>query len=113
MKIDFTQKLVNLRGKPLKHNDKDDKEVQTTLRDVCSEAMLAVTDKDKNEGGKARYERWELAGKIINTGNVVELKTEEISTIKERVGMIYGPAIVGPVYDLLEKKEEIKGDKNA
>ncbi len=105
MKLDFTQKLVDLKNEPLEIKDKDGKKTQATLGDVCSEAMLGVFDKGRNEGGKARYKRWVFAGKIINADAAIELEVEEISVIKEYVGLMYGPAIVGPVYDLLEKKE--------
>ncbi len=68
--------------------------------------MLAVFNKDADEGGKVRYERWQLAKKIIKANGIAELSSEEIVTMKERIGKMYGPAIVGPVYDLLEKKED-------
>ena len=107
MKIDATQKLVNLYGEPLRIKDKKDKEmVQATLGDICSEALLGVFEGDRNEGGKKRYERWQLAGKIIKSDGKVELSSEEIVAIKERVGMAYGPVIVGPTYDLLEGKKD-------
>lgn len=102
------QKLVDLRNEPLEIMDKDKKLVQATLCDVCSEAMLAVFDADAKEGGKVRYIRWQFAGKIINADGPLELSAEEIVTIKDRVGRMYGPAIVGPVYDLLEGKEDAK-----
>ncbi len=110
MKIDFAQKLFNLYGEPLEIKDKKSEElVQATLGDICSEALLGVFERDRNEGGKVRYERWQLAEKIIKSSGEVELGSEEIVTIKERVGTAYGPVIVGPTYDLLEgKKDELQ-----
>ena len=114
MKIDFNVKLLDLRDEPLEIRDKKAELVPATLGDVCSEAMLATLETDRNESGPAKYERWELAGKIIKADIAVELKSEEITAIKGRVGKAYGPTIVGPVYDLLEKKEnadvEIQSD---
>ena len=60
---------------------------------------------DKLEKGTVKIKRYELARKI-NEGGEVEVTAEDISMIKERVGIAFGTLIVGSVYDILEKKKE-------
>ena len=105
MRIDFKQKLVTLKNEPLELRGADNKLSQITLGDVCYQAMLGSIETDRAETGASKYERWTLAGKIANAKEPIELKAEEIVKIKDRVGKAYGPEVVGPVYDLLEKKE--------
>ncbi len=116
MKIDFRKKLVSQTGEPLEMElEKDGKndKVQMTLGNACSEALLSMLDrKDMDEDGSLKYMRWQLAGRIIATNDVVEVMAEDITLIKKRVGKRYGPVVVGPVYDLLEGKSDASKDTN-
>ena len=105
MKIDFSQKLLDFQGKQIEVTGLNKDVILATLGNVSSGALLVVLEKDRNEGGKARYERWQLAGKIIKADGLVELEAEEVTVIKERIGLMYGPIIIGPAYDLLEGKD--------
>lgn len=110
MKIDFSVKLISLKGEPLEKLDNDKKKVQMTLSDACADALLAMLETDRAESGKEKYKRWQLASKII-VSSEVDLDTDDISFIKERVGKLYGPATVGPVFNLLEGKEQNDGER--
>ena len=112
MKIDFSEKLYDLDGEPLEVLVKKEK-VQMTLGYACGEAMLAtIPHADQNEQGKSKWERWELAGKIIKADKPIGLTAEEIVSVKKRVGMTFGPPVVGPVFQLLEGKEEKEATEN-
>ena len=107
MKVNVESKLSYLNGKPMiaiRSDGKEKKETKMTLGFVATEALLAMLDVDKGNTGKVKYERYQLAGKIIKAASPVELKIEEIATIKERIGIMYGPEVVGACYDILEKK---------
>ncbi len=105
MKVDFNPNLVNLRSKSIKL-EIDGILVDATLRDACVEALLCLFESDRQEEGKPKYERWQLASELMKSvSGIVELTVEDIATIKKRVGKRYGPTIVGPVYNLLESVE--------
>ncbi len=106
--MDFTTKLVSLTNepleKPIKKNGKT-KLVQMTLGDACAEALLGLNESDRTENGKSKWERWQLASRILKSTKPIKITAEETAKIKERVGKMYGPVVVGPVYELLEGKE--------
>jgi hypothetical protein len=102
MKIDLTVILKSLDGEVLEEKTKD-KLVPITLKSVCVNAMLSMTDEDRQEQGTSKAERYKLAFKLSEGGNQ-DLSTDEIVKIKERIGKIYIPLIVGRAYDLLEGK---------
>lgn len=112
MQIDFRTKLISQTGEPLEaeeRKDDDVKKVQMTLGGACSKSLLSVaTRKDMEESGEVKYKRWQLAGKIMNTKEAVDVTAEEIVLIKKHVGNSYGPVVVGPVYDILEGKNGSK-----
>jgi len=103
MKIDFDSKLIDLKGKVLK-DTVEGKQVELTLKDPCLNALLANTTKPQNapiETGRDKFKKYNLAKKI-NSGGAVELISEDITLIKEQLGLIYPPLLVGICYDLLE-----------
>lgn len=117
MKIDFGAILYALDGEPFERVDGDKKDnnnkpvlIPMTLGHVCAQATLGMIDQDKTANGVEKYERWQLAGKVIKDIEI-DLTHEEIVKLKERVGLVYGPAHVGPVYSLLEDDDIAKKDK--
>ncbi len=100
MVVDFTQHLKNpLSGEPV-YRDKDSKEL-STLSDICVNALITSLKGDEGMAGTTKFELWCLAKKIYNAQ--VDLKSEEIAKIKERVGKMYSSLMVGIAYELLEK----------
>jgi len=95
MKIDFSQKLKTLTGETFKMDDKE-----ILLSEMCVDALLA-TEQNEPIGGQEKMKRWEIAKKIHNKEEV-EITSEEITLIKERVGKILITPIVGSINDLLE-----------
>lgn len=96
MKINFDLPIIDLlEGKPFTQKGE-----VTTLKVACKQALLMM-GQNENLTGEEGYERYKLAQKI-DSGGIVELKSEEISKIKKLVGQRFSPGIIGPVYELLE-----------
>ncbi len=112
MKVDVTIKLFNLKGEPLetqvrvKQEDETYKveAVHATLGSICSDALLSVLPGDEKVSGKIKYDNWQLAKLLLNSGKAeVNVTAEQIVTIKDRIAKSFGTVVVGPVYALLEK----------
>jgi hypothetical protein len=102
MNIDATKVITGIDGKPF--TEEGDKNL--TIRTVCVAALMNV---EANEGtGEEKLKRYILAIKIHEAEQMVEVAAEDISLIKKLIGKGYGPAIVGPVFLILENKENVK-----
>lgn len=100
MKVDFSLTLKRMDGEPIPKSKTD--KAPTILQDVAVEALLSF-DPQKPCKGKEKMDRWSIATKIYQAnGNAVNLESEEIAKIKELVGDIYGPLIVGQAWNMLE-----------
>ncbi len=95
-KINFDAVLTKLGGGPLQDDEKKD----LTLAGAAKQALLVLDDK---QTGEQKYDHYCLATKVVNGGEV-NLKSEEISTIKEVIGKYMYPVVVGQAWDLLEGK---------
>lgn len=109
MSINFNAPLKDLDGKVitdkvLDHEDKVNL-VKATLGRVAANALLAVTDEDKNMTGETKVKRYDLAMKVIN-GKADKLKAEDISEIKKAIGKTYAPLIVGQAWRMLDPAEK-------
>lgn len=95
-KVNFDLVLKKLDGKPLK----DDKEKDLTLSDAAKQSLLV---NDEKQTGSEKYENYCLAA-MVDKGGVIDLKSEDISKIKEMIGKYMFPVVVGPAWDALEGK---------
>jgi hypothetical protein len=100
MKIDFTQKLMQINGSPIKLTDKPDA-ADATLQDIVTEALMApnpaVDVFDVHSAG------FKLASRISKRPTACELSREEVLTITRAVGRVYRSAgMCGPVDMLLD-----------
>lgn len=95
MKINFDAVLVHIDGKPLQVDKSD-----MTLKFACTESLMAAIREDETATGAVKITRYELAVKV-NVGGEVEISPEEASLLKERIGKVFGVAVVGPAYKLL------------
>lgn len=95
MKINFDSVLKHISGENLKTNGED-----LTLKGASIEALIAIAESDRNATGEDKFKRYEIAMKV-NAGGEVELTPEEVAVIKKRVGEVFGVAVVGPAYKLL------------
>lgn len=100
MKVDFSLELRTMAGEPIPRSKTN--QAATTLKDVAVEALLAF-DPQKNVKGKDKMQRWQIAATIYaSNGEVVTMEMEDVAKIKELVGDIYGPLIVGQAWNMLE-----------
>lgn len=105
MKIDMSQTLLDLGGLPLRNNDEI-----LTLGSVSIEALVLVQRDDRVNGGE-KFKRYQIAQKIHGK-DLIDLTLDEIVLIKDLIGKAYGPAVVGPAFNLLENpKKQSKGKK--
>jgi len=93
-KINFDVVLKNLEGKPLKDGDGKD----LTMARACRNALHVM---DEKATGDEKYKNYVLALKVGDGGDV-DLKSEEITRIKDYIGKNMYPIVVGPVWDFLE-----------
>ena len=106
-KIDVTQTLKNLDGSDLTDATQicptcgQATEARTwTLRLVLQNVLMAVV-RDENPDGAEKALRYALAMRI-HQNDEVELSVEERAKLKDLVGKVYGPLIVGQVWEMLE-----------
>jgi hypothetical protein len=100
--IDFTQELHGLDGKPIPLAKSGDKPSEnTTLSEVSVTALVMQLDEDRSMSGATKFSNSELARKIYKAKNAI-LTAEEVATIKDRIGKVYPPLIVGAAWPLLD-----------
>lgn len=100
--------MIVLLGKELK--DFEGTTIDSTPTDstpvtagkIATNALLATFQDEPQLSGEDKLLRWELAVKIKNTPDPIELTAEEISLIKKLVGKAYSPMIVGQTWKILE-----------
>lgn len=97
MKINLNQVLRDRSGNAINHEGAD-----FTLKDACVNALFAD---DPKIAGKEKYLRGDLAGRILIEKDI-NLKSEDISKIKELIGKIYAPIIVKQAWDMLEQENK-------
>jgi hypothetical protein len=99
--IDFTQEVKGIDGKPIPYNPDGKLPAVLTLGDAAVNALETSIDEDRGLSGAVKFEHDELARKVYKHSDVV-LTAEELATIKERVGKVYGAMIVGAVWRMLD-----------
>jgi len=102
MKINFDSSIKNLDGEVIKNTSGGD---DIILKDVAVNALLAPPVDNKPVQGKEKLKNYLLAQKV-NAGGEIELKVEEISLIKEKIGVGYATLIVGSAYKILDPISE-------
>lgn len=98
--LNFTQVLAGLDGKPFPITEAKDSP-PATLGDVAVAALTGVLAEDARDDGAAKFKRGELAHRIYKAKSI-ELTVEEVALIKERIGKVYGPAVVFAAWPLLD-----------
>lgn len=112
MKIYFTQNLVQLDGSPLEFTTmacpacgRPRESRPATLRGACANALVAQFQDEQNLSGEEKVKRYQLAMKIINE-DAVDLPAADVALIQKLVAKVYGPLIVGQVWEMLEPKDK-------
>jgi len=99
MKIDVTQILRDLDGKPIDEN--------ATLRKACLEALLSPLKGDENMQGADKQALFALADRV-HAETSPDLAIEEWAKIKDRIGRAYPPLIVGRAYAMIDPPAKLK-----
>jgi hypothetical protein len=76
--------------------------VPATLRSVSVSSLLAAYPDEQGLGGDEKFRRWELASKIKNGTDPVEVTVDEVALVKKLIGKAYAPIIVGQAWKMLE-----------
>ncbi len=97
MLVKVNVSLKTLDGQGMKDNV-DGKAVDATVRMAMVNAILSPVEK---ESGIDKVKKYELAKKIY-ASDEVDLNEDEIKLIKERIGEVYAPIIVGQIFELLK-----------
>ena len=105
--IDFTQVLIGMDNKEIPNTGSDPKK-PLTIGDVTVQALETLLDEDRKSTGAEKFHMDEIARKVYQNKKAV-LTAEQISMIKDRIGKVYGPLIVGAAWRVLDPAE--KGDK--
>ncbi len=104
MKIDMTKPIKNLIGVNLENPESKLKEKEPlTMRIVCTNSLLTPTQDDKNIDGNEKAKRFELAMRIY-TEKEIDLDIDELKMIKDLIGRLYTPLVVGRAYQILDPK---------
>lgn len=100
MKIDFTQELKMYRGLPIVINPETNE--TATLKFAALEALMMTTGQDI--GAVEILRRNELARKIWNAQEAVDIAIEDVSLIKSMIPLRFKDAIViaAPALEMLE-----------
>lgn len=102
MKFDMQAPLIGFNGESIKKSEEDNSPV--TLGETLSMACVNASPQ-KHADGEAKLKIYRILQKVGDKDvTEVELESEEITLIKELVGDMYGVAVVGSVYDLLEQR---------
>jgi hypothetical protein len=99
MKIDFNQVYLGLdRKTPMKEDGKE-----LTLKDVAIGALLMPNQQDDFKKKMEKYKLYEkiMDGKPNSQSLIIDLISEEILLIKNLIGEIQPPIIVGQTVKML------------
>ena len=103
MKLDFSKKMVDLDGKPIKEKVQETGALQNVLiKDVVVTALMSGGRDEKIEGDE-KNKRFLLGVKIHSSKGSIEIAMEEALLIKKLVGILYLPLYVGQIYEFIGK----------
>jgi len=96
VKVDIP--LEAFDGQVMKDNDGQGNAIDATVKMAIINGLLSPV---QNENGVDKVKKYELAKKVY-ASNEVDLDENEIKLIKERVGEVFAPIIVGQIYEILK-----------
>ena len=99
MKIDLTAPINTIEGEPMKNEQGSD----VTLRQVVQTAALATLERDHQVSAEEKVALFNIATEARE--DEVDWSPETLSRIRARIGAKFGPAIVGPAFQLLDPKQ--------
>ncbi len=100
MILNVARELKQLNGQPIQDVGTDGKATPATVRHVLVNALMQPKEKDL---GMEKMKKYELATRIFKNDSV-ELDANEVAMLKNLVGELFAPLVVGQVWNLLEGK---------
>ena len=97
MKVNVDQVLKNMDGSSMKDVDVDGNAIDATLKMAIVNALLAPVER---ESGTDKMRKFNLSQKAY-AGGEIAFDLDELKLIKDRVGDIFPPLVVGTVYQAL------------
>lgn len=86
MKIDFSQEILSIDGKPTPLNDDHP---SSTLRDICVTALDRPRDPNERLEAEEKIKRARLAERIYRAKEPINLMAEEIALLKRLISDIF------------------------
>jgi hypothetical protein len=99
MKLNVNQVLTQYNGQPMMDVD-NGKTIEATVKLALVNAVASPVQSDKMID---KIRKDELAIRIYKADPEVELTAEDVVLIKERVGEMYAPVIVGQIVRMLNQ----------
>jgi len=97
MKIDVTKVLKDFDDNPIM-DVKNGETVEATIRMAIVNALLTPS---KNDKGTEKLEKFTLAQRVYGDDEV-DLNEDEIKLIKDKIGELFAPMVVGRIFELLK-----------
>lgn len=105
MKVDFDYILQDLFGAPIMDGNSGEQK-PATLRSVVANALLITIPEDATMNGAKKIELYNIALRVHNSEEPVDITAAEATLIQDRLARIYGPLVVGQCHDLLDGAEK-------
>lgn len=97
MKIHVERTLKTIDGEDLKREDG----AILSVREVMLNSLLSPFPDERNLSGEDKVKRYSIAMRIHKESEP-DLNVEELTLIKQLVGKLYFPLIVGQMWEILE-----------
>lgn len=105
MKIKLNDILKSYDGKEVKDTNEDGDLNPVSIRRALEIACLSA-DPTRWKTGDQKYEVYALLKRVGKAKAEIEFSAAEVVLLKELIGGVYGPGVVGVVYDLLDPPTE-------
>jgi hypothetical protein len=99
-KIDFSVVLRTPDGRAIKEGDAEDAP-DLTLRAACAAVLFNQIPGDEHMIGSKKLELAKLGMKLFADGEVT-LSSDDVTALKERIGVAYSPLVVLRAFELLD-----------
>ena len=103
MKIDLNEVLIGYNGKEIKNSATDD--TSTDVRKVLEVALLSASP-EEYKTGEQKYVIYRMLKRVGGDAAEADLSAADVTLLKDVVAAVYGPAVVGVIFDLLDPEGE-------
>ena len=81
-----------------------EKEVLFSVKEACMTALVNWQPSEKVAGDE-KFRRFELAVKVKAAKTEIDVSVEEIALVKQLIGDLFSPIVVGQAWNALEGKD--------